>query len=299
MIELLDAPSTDFAQTEKRSLFEFDADLFRTHFDRRPFKINHQLPGHPLFALERLVELAQTLPESRVEYNAGNVAVNQDPKRTPRTGLSIVETIRRIEEHQSWMVLKNVERDPEYAALLDACLDEIRPHSEPLSPGMNRREGFIFITSPNSITPFHIDPENNFLLQIRGPKYVSLFDKFDREVLSEGEIEACVLGSPRNLFLKEEHRSRGEQFELLPGDGLHFPVFAPHWVQNGAEVSISFSITFRTEASNRRESLYRLNRKLCGWGLKPTPVGAAPIRDTLKYGVIRTLRGLKQLVGRG
>jgi hypothetical protein len=299
MIDLLDAPSHDLARIEDPAIFQFDADQFRTHFDRRPFKIGHELAGHPLFALERLVELAQALPESRVEYNAGNVAVNQDPKRTPRTGLSIVETIRRIEQQQSWLVLKNVERDSEYAALLDACLDEIKPHSEPLSPGMSRREGFIFITSPNSITPFHIDPENNFLLQIRGPKHVSLFDKFDREVLSEREIEACVLGSPRNLFLKEEHRGRGKQFELLPGDGLHFPVFAPHWVRNGGEVSISFSITFRTEASNRRESLYRLNRKLRGWGFPTTPVGRAPFRDNLKYGVIRTLRGWKQLVRRG
>jgi hypothetical protein len=43
---------------------------------------------------------------------------------------SIDETIRRIEECRSWMVFKNVERDPAYRALLDTCLDQAREHSE-------------------------------------------------------------------------------------------------------------------------------------------------------------------------
>src|SRR5262245_63771662 len=84
------------------------------HFARRPFVVRHRLTDHPLFALPRLIELARMLPEDRVEYNAGDVPVSLDPARTPRTGLSIDETIRRIEECRSWMVFKNVERDPEY-----------------------------------------------------------------------------------------------------------------------------------------------------------------------------------------
>ena len=32
------------------------------------------------------------------------------------------------------------------------------------------REAFIFISSPNTVTPYHMDPEYNFLLQIRGTK---------------------------------------------------------------------------------------------------------------------------------
>ncbi len=35
-------------------------------------------------------------------------------------------------------------------------------------------------------------------------------------------------------------------FDLQPGSGLHFPVTYPHWVKNADEVSISFSIAFRT-----------------------------------------------------
>jgi hypothetical protein len=143
--------------TESSPPLGIDPARFSARFDRQPFIVRHRLSDHPLFALPRLIELARTLPEDRVEYNAGDVPVSLDPARTPRTGLSIDETIRRIEECRSWMVFKNVERDPDYRALLDACLDQVREHSEPIEPGMDRREGFIFVSSPDSVTPYHMD----------------------------------------------------------------------------------------------------------------------------------------------
>src|SRR5262245_38690537 len=84
-------------------LLDIDADLFRARFNRRGFLIHHHLVGHPLFELPRLVELARALPPKNVEYNAGNIPVNLDPARTPQNGLSVEETIRRIEECCSWM----------------------------------------------------------------------------------------------------------------------------------------------------------------------------------------------------
>jgi len=107
---------------ERASLLQIDSQRFQERFDRQPFLVRHRLDDHPLFSLPRLIELARALPEDQVEYNAGDVPVSLDPTRTPRTGLSIDETIRRIEECRSWMVFKNVERDPAYAALLDTCL---------------------------------------------------------------------------------------------------------------------------------------------------------------------------------
>ena len=32
--------------------------------------------------------------------------------------------------------------------------------------------------------------------------------------------------------------------ELLPGQGVHIPVDAPHWVRNGPVVSVSLNINF-------------------------------------------------------
>src|SRR5207249_1806070 len=137
-------------------LIEVDPEVCAAYFDRKPFHLRHSLAGHPLFALPRLLELARRLPEPFVEYNAGTLAVGVRPEDTPRTGLSAEETVRRIAESGSWMVLKRVEQDPEYGALLDRCLDGIAAQAGPALPRMIRREGFIFLSSPAAVTPFHL-----------------------------------------------------------------------------------------------------------------------------------------------
>ncbi|MFL6278014.1 MAG: cupin-like domain-containing protein [Blastocatellia bacterium] len=281
------------AATER---LEIKADDFRAGFNRQPFLIGHHLAGHPLFELPRLLELACRLPEACVAYNAGSVAVAEGLYKGPRTGLSVEETIRRIEDCQSWMVLKHVELDGEYNALLDQCLDEVQMHSEPLAPGMRKREGFIFISSPASVTPYHLDPEYNFLLQIRGGKSVHIWSPEDRTVLTDEDLEDFYTSEAQNnLRFKPEHEPRAFVFELTPGRGLHFPVTAPHWVENGNGVSVSFSITFRTPASERRAVVYGVNAALRRRGWKPRPVGRSAMLDAMKYHAGRLARRFKPI----
>jgi hypothetical protein len=275
------------------ALVDFDTRLFREKFDREPFLIQHRLPGHPLFELERIMELTRSLPADRVEYNAGDVPITLDPKVTPRTGLSAEETIRRIEECRSWLVLKNVESDPEYSALLRDCLSPMQS----IIPDMHYFEAFVFVSSPGSITPFHIDPECNFLLQVRGSKFVRMYPRDNPAILTEQELERFYAGASRNLTCRDEEGTTSRLFELLPGQGLHFPVTMPHWVKNGPEVSVSFSVTFRTSASDRREILYRINHHLRRTGLAPRPVGQSPWIDQMKFTSFDTIRRVRRLLG--
>jgi hypothetical protein len=267
----------------------FDREGFQRDFDRQPFRVEHDLCGHPLFELERLVELSCALPTARVEYNAGTLPVTQDPRQTPRTGLSVAETIRRIEQCRSWMVLKNVESDAEYRALGQRCLEPMRE----LCPDMRAPELFVFVSSPDAITPYHIDPECNFLLQIRGTKTMRTFPAGDRSVLSEEALERFYAGGSRNLLeLTPQTESKARVFELAPGQGVHVPVNAPHWVQNGPQVSISFSVTFRTDASDRREIAYRINHRMRQLRLRPRPVGRSPVVDDVKYALFDAARSV-------
>jgi len=279
-------------------LLDIDEGAFRAGFDRHPFLIRHRLCAHPLFALPRLLELARVLPEADIEYNAGDLPVSVAPELTPRTGLSVEETIRRIAECRSWMVLKRVEREPAYRALLAQCLAEVEEFSEPLRPGMHFAQGFIFLSSPGSITPYHMDPEHNFLLQIRGTKRVHQWDPRDRTVVSERDLERFYGGAHRNMVLGEAQRSAATIVDLKPGFGLHFPVTAPHFVQNGPEVSLSFSITFRTPDLERRSVVYAVNGYLRRHGWQPSAFGVHPRVDSLKYTAFRAWRRARRLAGR-
>jgi hypothetical protein len=279
-------------------LLTIDPGELATHFGRAPFRVRHRLAGHPLFALPRLLELARALPAEQVEHNAGNVPVSLRPELTPRTELSAEETVRRIEECQAWLVLKNVEADPEYRALLAECLAEVEGLGHPDATQIDHREAFVFLSSPGSVTPYHIDPEWNFLLQVRGRKCITVFPPDDRALLTEEELERFYAGAHRNLVFKEGLRALGRPFDLGPGEGAHVPVTAPHWVQNGPEVSVSFSITFQTRRSERRGALYRVNHWLRRRGLRPRPVGTSPWRDALKWAAFRAVRRTARLLGR-
>lgn len=280
------------------SLLDLDPSMFDSHFNRQPFTIGHHLCDHPLFQFDRLLELARSLPEELIEYNAGNLPVNQEQQLTPRNGLSAEETIRRIEGCKSWMVLKHVENDPTYRELLHDCLAEVRPHSDRVVPGMRDAYAYIFLTSPNSVTPYHMDPEHNFLLQIRGSKTVHLFDGRDRSIVSECDLETFYGDETRNMTLTDENRDKSMVFDLQSGQGLHFPVTYPHWVQNGNAVSISFSITFRTPDLDRRKTVYSMNHRMRLRGGHPTPYGAVPWKDSLKYNSFRLWRKAQSLLGR-
>jgi hypothetical protein len=279
-----------------RSLLDMDADVFRACFGRRPFKISHRLADHPLLTLQSLIELSKRLPESNIRYNRGDVPLAQKLYTAPKNALSIEETIRQIEHCGSWMVIRFIEQDAVYRELLNQCLDEIQPLSEAISPGMCRREGFIFITSPNSVTPFHADPESNFLLQIRGNKAVSLFDVGDRSIVPEEVLERFSTGGLFGLEFKNEYQEKAFEFDLAPGEGLHFPLIWPHWVKNGNEVSISFSITFRTRESERSGIVYNVNHRLRKRGFNPTPYGKSAARDAAKFYAFRAARRAKKLL---
>ncbi len=273
-------------------LRELEPGRFSTDFNRRPFQIKHDLVTHPAFTLERLVELARKLPPEAVEYNAGDLPITQDPTKTPQTGLSIEETIQRITDCKSWMVLKRVEVDPTYKQALDDCLDQI----EPLAPGMRTRRAFIFISSPGSVTPYHIDHEYNFLLQIRGTKQMTIFDP---SVLPEQAIERFYRGEHRNLVFDQSHAGSSKTFELAPGDGVHVPVNAPHYVLNGPQASVSFSITFRTPEGDRRSAVYQVNDRLRRFGLQPRPVGRTALVDRAKYLGYALYERAQKRLGRG
>src|SRR5262245_54598305 len=295
-----DKTSTKTSQTTASTveattrLLDIDEAEFKRCFDDTPFLLRHNLTGHPLFELPRLVELSKRL--TNIEYSSGKVPIGLKPELTPRTGLSVQETIRRIEECGSWMVLKYVEQDPEYRELLHDCLEEIQRLTRIKAPGMCRREGFIFISSPNSVTPYHLDPEYNFLLQVRGQKAISIFDPRDRDVISEEELENYYAGSHRNLEYRPRLQGRASVFDMTPGKGLYFPVTAPHWVQNGGQVSISFSVTFRSRVSEKRSIVHSLNRDLRRLGLTPTPAGQSEWRDWIKYNGSRATRRSKLIL---
>lgn len=269
-------------------------DATRAHFldiyPETPSVLNHNLVGHPLFELEALIALSQRLDPINVEYNRADLPIGVDPDTVEANGLNIADTIRSIEENGSWMVMKFVEKDAVYRTLLDTVLDELIPVVKPKTGAMLKREAFIFISSPGSVTPFHFDPEHNILLQLRGTKTMTQFPADDEQVVPGSEHERFHAGGHRNLPWRDDFAAKGRAFDLAPGQAVYVPVKAPHWVKNGPELSISFSITWRSEWSYAEEDARSLNKVLRKIGMQPASPKRFPNQNLTKSVVYRAIR---------
>lgn len=281
-------------------------------FDKSSFEpmrimaVRHELMEHPLLTLPNLVELAKRLePRGLVRRHSGAAQPNTDFKTAPDllpTRLAALDTIKNIEQADAWMALHNIQEDPVYRGLVDEVLDYVKPVVDEKDPGMCHRAGWIFVTSPGAVTPYHLDHEHNFILQIYGKKTLHVFDPLDRDIVSERSLELFHTKHSRELVqYKEEFERKAHVFELEPGMGGYMPTTAPHWVKNGDGVSITISCTYYTRETLRRKLLHKGNYALRGLGLTPHPVGESSLRDGVKElacrahlaakGVLRSVRG--------
>jgi hypothetical protein len=164
--------------------------------------------------------------------------------------------------------------------------------------------GFIFISAPPSVTPFHIDRENNFWLQVRGRKSISVWDPQDREMVSQPDVENFIaFRSLANVTLRDGLKERGLELDCGPGEGVYMPSTTPHattsdtsWTSAGDGVAISIGINFYTPLTRRHANVHAFNHLLRTLGLNPTYPGTSDTLDKVKYLLGRTLVTARKLV---
>lgn len=266
---------------------------FSHNYPEIPHMLHHDVGENKLLSLAALADLAEQLPAKSVEYNRGDLPIGIDPARIPANGMTIGETIRNIDTCQSWAVLKNIEQVPEYNRLLLNLLDEIRPHIEEKTGKMLRPQGFLFVSSPNAMTPYHFDPEHNILLQLRGTKSMMQFPAGDPFYAPDAAHESYHSGGHRNIVWRDEMAAGGTQWNLRPGDALYVPVMAPHYVRNGPLPSISLSITWRSDWSFAEADARVLNGMMRKFGLRPRAPRRFPAQNMAKAYLWRAMARLR------
>ena len=263
------------------SIVSIDPEMAREKFLKKPFELKHGLSDHPLFSLHRLVELAKSLPRDRIEYNSGKVAVGVKPEDVPKIDMPAEDVIRTIETANAWMVIKFVNEDLAYNELLRAFVEEANAAAGKKAGDYSCLQGFIFVSSANSTTPFHMDAEENILIQIKGDKFVRTFDNDDRQLISEEAMEISP-DKHRNQKYEEWYEQRATLHSLKPGDAVHMPYMVPHWVSTGKSYSISMAMTWKTPEVLRLNKIRLINGTLRRYGMPQKPPGVSPVTDSMK-----------------
>ena len=274
------------------------SESFKASFDSKPFEFHHGLTdSHPLFnlaAIRRLMDVPAV--RNKIAYDAGDIRVDQRWDSISPVKPPIEEVFDNIGTSGAWIVMRYVDRVPEYREVLDACLAEVRKLSgRTVNENEKSREAMLFVTSPNRVTPYHIDRECNFLMQVRGNKTISVFDRNDKDVVPDQELETFWSKDNNAGVYKPQFQDRAFQCVMRSGTGVHIPVNFPHWLQNGDNVSVSFSISYQHK-DWRRKNVYQANYLLRKMGMNPTPPGKSLVLDYTKRVAIEAAQRAKRIV---
>jgi hypothetical protein len=271
-------------------MLQFDPQLITHCYNRQPFLLMHRLAADPHFTLAPLLAMCRRMPADHVLFRAGPIPGDADIESSYdryRRGLTLDEVLEHVEESRAYICVNNPELDLEFQPVIESLVAEVAAQIDPLDSRISWYSTYIFITSRDSVTPYHMDREMNFLLQIRGVKIVHLWDAWDHEILSSEQKDHLLAHMGERPPYKPSFESKAQVFELHPGQGLHHPFIAPHRVHTEAELSISLAVTFRTCRSDIWTDAHRFNARVRQLGLKPGEVGRNPLLDRAKCGVAR------------
>lgn len=266
------------------SLLNIEADAFDDAFARRCVKVRHDLTSHPLFELEAIARLADQLPSSSVRREPGDLPLSHTRGFVEAGVGPPSETVRGIRENGFRVSLRDVQQLPDYARLVNQCLDEAAHYVADREGGMKNRAGYIFVTAPASTTPMHYDAEHSFLLQVCGTKHVFYADLDHDPVVKEQQLQRYYRGEQLDIDLM--HR-RATKTTIQAGEGVYIPSYVPHWVVTEQGLSISFSIPFYTPHVEKLELVNLFNMRLGRFKVRTKPPGESPVMDQSKIALSR------------
>jgi len=277
-----------------RNLVDIDSAEFAAAFARRSIPVSHSLAEHPLFTVDAIAELADRLPAKSVRRVQGDLPLISGYQWVDVGVGPPSESVRDVERSGVRVSLRDIQQDPEYAELIDECLDPVAELVAEREGGMSRRAGYLFISCPASTTPMHFDVEHSFLLQVKGVKHVSVAAFEDNPDMRHREHDRWMDGEESDF---EAMQRQAVTTRIEPGLGVYLPSFVPHWVSTEAGVSISFSIPFHTPYAERGEAVATVNKQLRRIHLSPRPLGDSERVDSMKVALFRSLQQVRGKVG--
>lgn len=217
------------------------SDKHKKLFDRNTLTITHRLADTGLFtedAIARLIERCD--PKDYIISTMGyDKAILE--WRTGEIGkLSGLEVIDAIRKGRMWMNLHRImDRDPQYQTVLDKIFNEFESHMPELKTF--KRNMTLLISSPNIQVYFHADIQGQTLWQISGKKRVYVYPA-TQAFISKESIEKILLRETEEEVPYEPWFDEyAEVYDLEPGQMAHWPLYAPHRVENQDCMNISIT----------------------------------------------------------
>jgi JmjC domain len=255
---------------------------FDDAFPGRSLGFTHDLHLDDRLTLAAVADLADRLPRRSVIADTAAQPLLVPQGGPPRGALERPgDVIRDLQNANAWLTLLNVEDDPGMAELMNTYLDQLESGmsaEQGKRVKMRKRVAFVFVSSPNSVTPVHFDIEHSLLMQVSGQKTVSV-GRFESDAARRHEFDRYWDGSHGRI---ETLQPEVAAYTMTPGRGVYIPPGTPHWVHNGPAISLSVTLTYFTAATVRENRVEDFNSHLRRRHMKPREPGRSAAIDTAK-----------------
>ena len=255
---------------------------FDDAFPVRSVGFTHDLHLDDRLTLPAVADLADRLPRRSVIADTAAQPLLVPQGGPPRGVLERPgDVIRDLQNANAWLTLLMVEDDPGMAEIMNTYLDQLEAgmsakQGKPVK--MRKRVAFVFVSSPNSVTPVHFDIEHSLLMQVSGSKTVSV-GRFESDAVRRHEFDRYWDGSHGRI---ETLQPEVASYAMTPGRGVYIPPGTPHWVHNGPGISLSVTLTYFTAATVRENRVESFNAHLRRRHMKPREPGHSITLDTAK-----------------
>jgi hypothetical protein len=270
------------AQPSEQDLKTIGQIPFDDAFPRRSVEFAHDLHRDDRLTLASVADLADRLPRRSVIADTAAQPLLVPQGGPPRGVLERPgDVIRDLHNANAWLTLLMVEEDPAMAELMNTYLDRLEAGmsaQQGKRVKMRKRVAFVFVSSPNSVTPVHFDIEHSLLMQVSGCKTVSV-GRFESDAVRRHELDRYWNGSHGRI---ETLQPEVAAYTLTPGRAVYIPPGTPHWVHNGPDISLSVTLTYFTQATVRETRVENFNAKLRRRHLNPREPGRSAALDTAK-----------------
>lgn len=255
---------------------------FDEAFPGRALGFTHDLHLDDRLTLAAVADLADRLPRRSVIADTAAQPLLVPQGGPPRGALERPgDVIRDLQNANAWLTLLNVEDDPGMAELMNSHLDQLEAGmiaKQGKRVKLRKRVAFVFVSSPNSVTPVHFDIEHSLLMQVSGSKTVSI-GRFESDAARRHEFDRYWDGSHGRI---ETLPPEEAAYTMTPGRAVYIPPGTPHWVHNGPGISLSVTLTYFTAATVRENRIEDFNSRLRRRHMKPREPGHSAIVDTAK-----------------
>jgi len=257
-------------------IFKPWSDDNRNAWGRKPLALHHRLHSDPLFSIEALGALIDGYP--RQHYALVEVGEAGSDRRLWREGeigsLSGEQVIEAIKQGRIWLNLRNVGKlVKEYRELLAQIFDEIGAELQGYET-YDQTSG-ILISSPKAQVYYHMDLPGQSLWQLHGRKRVYVYP-ITPPYLTEQQLERIALYEVEvDIPYEPWYDEHAEVFDIEPGQMLHWPLNAPHRVENFDSLNVSMTMEYWSDTIRRSNMINMAN------GLLRNKLGYKPRARTL------------------